>query len=261
MLLKSFILTVVFVLGASCILFSQAAESDLRRDVDELKLEVQLLQNDISELKAILIQLATLLQPQPQQQQPQQVDIRGRVFDIGDNPVAGSESAKLIMVEFSDYQCPYCGRFTRETLPEIMKQYVDGGKIRYTVIDQPLPMHPEAPKAAEAAHCANDQGKFWEMHEALMANQDNLKNLSYYAKSLNLNIVEYENCLNTEKYKDAVNRNMSLAGDLGIDGVPGFILASVDAKDPRRVTGITTIVGAVPFVNFRQELDAALENQ
>ena len=215
------------------------------------------LQQDVSEIKALLSMQGA---PQQQPQQPQQANIEGMEFDIGDNPVLGKESARLILVEFTDYQCPFCGRHARETFPRLREQYIDKGQIRYAVIDQPLQnMHPDAAKAAEASHCAEDQGKFWEIHEEMMAKQDDLKDLSSYAKTLALNVGQFEDCLNKGKYGDAVKKDMQLADTLGINGVPGFILGTVAKNNPRKVTAISMINGAVPFGDFQREIEAALK--
>jgi len=262
--LFKYIFPVILVLFAVCFVFAQTNESDLRRELDEIKQNQREMQKDLTEIKALLSKLTSQIPAQkpsqkPAPQQPPQIDVEGIEFNIGDNPVLGSESSKLIVVEFTDYQCPFCGRYTRETFQEVRKQYVDKGQIRYAVIDQPLPIHPEAPKAAEASHCAEEQGKFWEMHEALMANQDLLKDLSSYAKALKLNIRQFEDCLNMNKYRDAVNNDMELAKELGVTGVPGFIIGIVDETDPRKVKGISMIRGAMPIVAFQQEIDAALK--
>ena len=247
----------VFLLNAN--LLAQESDSGNRESLEELRKEQQEMRLELQEIKALLSKLVTQqAQQKPAPQQPPQVNVKGIEFDIGDNPVLGSESVNVIIVEFTDYQCPFCGRYSRETFPEIKKQYIDNGAIRYVVIDQPLPIHPDAPKAAEAAHCANDQGKYWEIHEAMMSKQDSLKDLSSYAKTLNLNIAEFETCLNTGKYRDAVSRNMALAKELGINGVPGFIIGTTYALDSRKVTGISMIRGAVPFANFQKEIDAAI---
>ena len=250
------VLLISFLLNAN--LFAQENASDVRGVLEELQKNQQEMRLEMQEIKALLSKIAApQLQQKPASQQPPQLNVKGVEFEIGDNPILGNESANLIIVEFSDYQCPFCGRYSRETFPEIKKQYIDNGAIRYVVIDQPLPIHPDAPKAAEAAHCANDQGKFREMHEAMMANQDNLKDLSSYAKTLNLNIGEFDNCLDTGKYRDAVSKNMALAKDLGISGVPGFIIGAVGA-DSRKVTGISLIRGAVPLAGFQKEIETAI---
>jgi protein-disulfide isomerase len=253
---SGYILITIVLLSPIHTVFAQTSSSDLRQELDEIKQNQQVMQKDLAEIKALLSRL-TAQQPVPQQPPPQ-VNIKGVEFDTGGNPVLGNESAKLILVEFTDYQCPFCGRYARETFPKIKERYIDKGMIRYAAIDQPLPMHPEAAKAAEASHCAEEQGKFWEMHEEMMANQETLKDLSSYARILKLNIGQFENCLNTGKYKDAVNKDMELANKLGVNGVPGFIIGTVDENDPGKVTGISMIRGAMPFDNFQNELDAAL---
>jgi len=238
--LSRYVLTIAVLLIAVCAVFTIMQQRSIRKD--------------LAEIRALLSTPGT---PQP----PAQPDIKGIKFDISANPVLGSESAQLILVEFTDYQCPFCGRYARETYPQLREQYVDKGVIRYAVIDQPLPMHPDAAKAAEASHCAEDQGKFWEIHEEMMAKQDALKDLSSYAKTLELNVGQFEDCLNTGKYGDAVRKDMELANKLGINGVPGFIIGTVDKNDPRKVTGLSMLRGAMPLDNFRREIDAALQKQ
>jgi protein-disulfide isomerase len=153
------------------------------------------------------------------------VNIKGVEFELGAGSVRGARAARLTLVEITDYQCPYCGRYSRETFPEILKQYVEGGIIRYAIIDLPLPIHKMAFKAAEAYYCAGDQGKFWEMHDQIMSNQEYLNDLSAYATSLSLDVAKCENCLETGKYTEMVGKNVAIASKLKISGVPGFILA------------------------------------
>ena len=261
--LNKCVLIAILLLNSIHTIYAQT-DSDFRQELDEIKQNQNAMQKDLSEIKALLSRLTSQIPAQkpsqkPAPQQPPQINVEGTEFNIGDNPVLGIESAKLIVVEFTDYQCPFCGRYTRETFPEVRKQYIDKGQIRYAVIDQPLPIHPEAAKAAEASHCAEDQGKFWEMHEAMMANQDALKDLSSYAKTLKLNVRQLDDCLNTEKYAAGVKSNIELALKLGVNGVPGFIIGTVDENDPRKVTGISMIRGAMPIGAFQQELDAVLQ--
>jgi protein-disulfide isomerase len=124
----------------------------------------------------------------------------------------------------------------------------------------PLPIHKQAPKAAEAAHCAEDQGKFWEMHGRLMAKQDMLDKLSSYAASLNLDLPKYEECLNTNKYAKKIIAEVDMATKLGIAGVPGFIIAKRDPLNPLKAKGISAIRGAMPLQMFQKEIDQAIAN-
>src|SRR4029453_6325636 len=115
----------------------------------------------------------------------------------------GAPSAKVVMIEFSDYQCPFCGRYANETFAPLMAQYVNTGKIRYIFKNFPLEgIHPLAEKAAEAAECMGEQGKYWEAHERLFKNQKALdaKQLSEHALALGLNVPKFQQCLDTGKY-------------------------------------------------------------
>src|SRR5688572_14403209 len=92
-------------------------------------------------------------------------------FNLSKAPMRGGASARVAMVELSDFECPFCGRYSRETAPQLMKQYVDSKRIAYAFLHLPVATHAFAFKAAEAAACAGDQGKFWEMHDVLFARQ------------------------------------------------------------------------------------------
>lgn len=192
------------------------------------------------------------------QEQPE-FTVKGVELDIGDNPVKGSPSAGIIVVEFSDYACHYCSRHVRETYPDICKQYIETGKIRYVVIDSPLPGDFYSIRASEAAHCANDQGKYWEMHEEIMSDQESLNNVNSYALSLGLDMDEFNMCVKSEKYKGRVISNINLVSKLKITSVPRFIIASVDPDNPQKIKGISYIRGAKSFSRFKQEIDDALD--
>ena len=130
-----------------------------------------------------LAEIKNLLRTRPA---GQPVAARDIVLDITGAPVKGPKDAKVVLVEFSDFQCPFCARFSRDTIPQVQTDYVDTGKIKYVFADFPLEtIHPYAFKAAEAAGCAGEQGEFWKMHDHLFANQKALKpeDLSQYAET------------------------------------------------------------------------------
>lgn len=241
----------VFLLNIS--LFAQENVSEIKTFLEDLQKNQQEMRLELQEIKTLLSKLTL---PKAQNA-PQPNNVKDIEFEIGDNHVLGS-NAKLILVEFTDYECPFCGRYVRETFPQIVQEYVDKGILRYTVIDQPLPMHKKAEKAAQAAHCAGEQGKFWEIHKMIMAQQDSLDDLSFYARTLDLNISGFEECLAREKYKERVQNNMSLALKLGMTGVPGFIIGRVDSQNPGSVKGISSVLGAQPFSNFQKEIEVAI---
>ncbi len=203
-----------------------------------------------------LRQIRQLLQRQPQLQaqqapQPPKPDEPASVSVAG-MPFLGKADAPLTLVMFTDYQCPFCSRFEAQTLTEIKRQYIDTGKLRFVVRDLPLPFHPNAPKAAEATHCADEQGKYWELREKLVANSDKLdiKLLPEYAKQSGLDVEKFSSCLESGRYGDKVKASVYLAGEAGISGTPSFV---VGRSKGDMVDGIR-MVGAQPFAAFDLKL-------
>ena len=248
--MKGFILGTML-LGFIAISHAQESLSDMRRDLDDLKQSQQIIIKELQSIKAFLSTLPV---------RPPGIDVRGMEIDLRGKPLIGRSKTNLLMIEISDYQCSYCGRYARETYPEIKKLYVDGNNMDYAVFDLPLPSHNQALKAAQASHCAEDQGKFWEMHTQLMAKQDMLDNLSSYAVSLNLDLPKFQECLSSNKHSNEIAMDVATASRLGITGVPGFVLAARDPQNPSKVKGIRAIRGAVPLSTFRMEIDQALKN-
>ena len=160
-------------------------------------------------------------------------------------PSKGPASAPVTIVEFSDFECPYCGR-GEETVAEVVRVY--GDKVRVVYRDLPLPMHPNAPKAAEAAHCAGEQGKYWEMHAKLFANQRALEipSLKGYAKDLKLDQAKFDKCLDSGATAALVEEGRKAGTELGITGTPAFFVNGV------------MISGAQPFDAFKEIIDAEL---
>ncbi len=228
---------------------AQDHPSTLETDVDHIKATQQTILEELKAIKTLLSRLPAA---------PPEIEIRGKLFNLSGKPLIGAKSSKLVMIEVSDYQCSFCGRYSRETFPELKKQYIDTGMIEYAVIDLPLPIHPLAPKAAEAAHCAEDQGKFWEMHHQLMSNQQSLDKLASFAEVLNLDKARYEGCLNGGLYAGRVAQDVERMQKIGINGVPAFILAAKDPTNPLSVKGISIIRGAAPMAHFQGEISKAL---
>lgn len=171
--------------------------------------------------------------------------------------VLGSSDAPLTMVEFTDYQCPFCGRFETTTFPEIKKNYIDTGKLRLILRDLPLSdLHPYALKAAQSVHCAGDQDKFWEMKELVFKNQTRLdvESLSGYAKDIKLDAVAYNSCMDDGKHLKEIGAEAKYAQSLGITGTPTFILGKTagDTVEGR------VIVGAQPYAVFAAAIDETL---
>jgi protein-disulfide isomerase len=167
----------------------------------------------------------------------------------------GRKDAPITIVEFADYQCPFCRKFHADTFPELQKNYIDTGKVRFISRDLPLGFHANAPDAAMAARCAGEQNKFWEMRDILLGRVTDLSHeaLLKYATLINVDRKSFETCLNEKKYSAAIEKDVADAGALGIRGTPSFIVGKTE-KD--QINGLR-IGGAPPYVL----LEAVIRNQ
>jgi len=188
----------------------------------------------------------------PQEEQP----TRAKIPDLSAVSMLGNKDAPITIVEYTDYQCPFCQRFHLSAYPEIKKNYIDTGKARFYSKDLPLDFHPNAMRAAQAAHCAGEQGKFWQLRDVMGSNPDKLDmgHIMGFAAELKLDTQKMQECINSEKYKARVESDVSEAMKLGANGTPAFIIgkSSGDGVDGELV------VGAMPYSMFDQKLrDAA----
>ena len=211
--------------------------------------------NELRQIKQLLQRPQQQAQPAPQAplpDEPASVSIAGV-------PFIGKADAPLTLVMFTDYQCPFCSRFEAQTLPEIKKQYIDTGKLRFAVRDRPLPFHPNAPKAAEAAYCAEEQGKYWELREKLVANGDKLdaKLLPDYAQQVGLDVPKFSACLESGRHAEKVKSSAALAASIGISGTPSFVVG----RSKGDMADGVKIVGAQPFAMFDQKLKELSKGQ
>jgi len=159
-------------------------------------------------------------------------------------PAKGPEKAKVTIVEFSDFQCPFCVR-AEATVKEVLATY--GDKIRLVYKDYPLPNHPLAPKAAEAAHCAADQKKYWEMHERLFSTgRLEPAELKQHAKDLGLDAAAFDKCLDSGEKAKMVEANKKAGTDAGVNGTPAFFING------------RLLSGAQPFSEFKRLIDLEL---
>lgn len=166
----------------------------------------------------------------------------------------GDPEAPVTIVEFTDYECPFCARYSRETFPQIREQLVESGLVYYQLKDLPLDMHPSAGIAAEAARCAGDQEAYWEMHDALFAEQEAWAQaddveaaLNELAGGLGLDASAFTDCLESGRYADAVAGNLSEAAALGVNGAPSFYINGFPVR------------GAQPFALFEYAVGLAQE--
>jgi protein-disulfide isomerase len=175
---------------------------------------------------------------------------------IDDGYSMGQKDAPLTLVEFADYQCPFCKHFHTTTFQELRTNYIDTGKLRFVALDFPLDTHRNAMQAATAALCAGEQYKFWEMRDLLITHADKLEEQSIldYAKDLQLDTGLLKACLASDRYASKIKNDIAQAEAAGISGTPSFVLGKT-AKD--EVEG-TKIVGALPYSEFEVKIQRLL---
>jgi protein-disulfide isomerase len=221
----------------------------LRREVDELKEGQRAIEQEIRELKELVAA-----------ERAGSPSSKRYSMNVEGLPFMGELNARLTVVEFSDYQCPYCGQYVRETMPQIVRDYVKTGKLKYISGDLPIEeIHPQALKAAKAAACAGEQGKYWEMRDQLFKNQNALGQgeLSLHAQAIGLNVLPFQRCLFSEKYDARVREGREVASVLGIRGTPSFVIGLTEA-DGSKMQVLKVVVGFQSYPNFKEVLDRLL---
>lgn len=178
------------------------------------------------------------------------------------DPIIGNPDAPITIIEFSDFQCPFCARFHTQTLPLLLDQYIEQGKVKLVFRDFPIQnIHPNALPAAVAAECANEQGKFKEMHDILFDNQnqwnnqetvDALSMFSQYATQIQLDQETFDSCLTSGKHIEEIRKDLEDGRSYQVTGTPGFFIGNDDI-------GYVELKGAQPFESFKKVIDAQLD--
>jgi protein-disulfide isomerase len=185
----------------------------------------------------------------PQEEAP----TRAKISDLSGVSMLGSKNAPLTIVEFTDYQCPFCQRFHVTAFNDLKKNYIDTGKVRFFSKDMPLvDMHGNAMRAAQAARCAAEQGKFWELRDVMGANPNSLDmdHIAGFATGLKMDAKLLRDCVESEKYKNSVQTDTLDAMKIGATGTPTFIVGRSTGDG---VEG-ELMVGAMPYQMFDDKL-------
>jgi protein-disulfide isomerase len=226
----------------------------LKREIAALKAQQAAMQRDIQAIK-------TFLQGSQGRQQGEDLPgVIGQAIPLAGEPATGSATAKVTLVEVSDYHCPFCRRNATQTFPQVSADYIATGKVRYVFVDYPIAqLHPAAFKAHEAAECAGDQGKYWQMHTALFAAAParDAEALTERARSIGLDEGAFSACLASGRHAAAINASIDRMQKLGIGGTPATLIGlTPTAGQPMKIVGY--VYGAKPFAEFKAQIDAAL---
>jgi protein-disulfide isomerase len=185
---------------------------------------------------------------------------RAPVIDLADASTLGRADALVALVEYSDYECPYCIRHFQQTMPQIVDNYVKTGKIRYAFRDWPVDqLHPQAIRAHEAGHCAREQNRFWELHPRLFGPPGSHApgQLLAAAREVGLDMTAFAACVDSGRSAPAIRATGAQAVEIGATGTPAFFLGLHD-KTTQQVTVLHGLSGALPYEDFARALDAVI---
>lgn len=236
-ILTILILLLIGALGISAWTLSQ---------VSELKTEIASLTKEVETLKKSPVKRQK--KPEP----PREV-----IVSIDDDPVKGDLNAPVTLVEFSDYQCPYCRKFHNQVLKKIEEDYIKTGKVKYVFRDFPLGFHKKAIPAAVAANCAGDQDKYWLLNDFLFDNPRKLdtEQVLEAAKDMDLDYARFEACLKDNNHEAEVKKDMSEGSKYGVRGTPSVFLGK--SGDDKEFKGIY-LRGFRPYEFYKAEIDKLL---
>ena len=225
---------------------TEAAASPLV--VDHEVIEQQIL-NELRQIRA-------LLEKQQQTPQPAAAPATQRATVSITGQGIGNKNATVTLVEFTDYQCPFCKQFQATVFDRLKKDYIDTGKVRFISRDLPLDFHSHAMEAAVAAQCAGEQAHFWEMRDALISHSDNLapEAIGKYASEIGLDMNRFRTCIGQDAYASAIRQNVAEANAAGISGTPSFVIGKSSGGS---VEG-EVVVGATSYESFKKDLDDSL---
>jgi len=212
--------------------------------------------DELRHIRQLLQRMERLPPPAPPRTDKKPPAPRNLAIGIADRPVLGDPAAPLTLVEFTDFQCPYCRRFFLNTYPKLKADYIDTGKLRLVVKDLPLGFHGQARQAAQAAHCAGDQGAYWKMHDLLQGGSGKLDKPRFlaHAAELGLDTAAFEACIGSPRHLAGIDADAAEAQSIGVTGTPSFILGRSRAE---RIEG-RYIRGALPYPVFQQAIEDLL---
>ena len=231
-----------------------AAQQPANDDLAKLKEEVARINVQQQQILASLDELKKMMKG------PGQPALKPRsTMGVAGEPFKGDPAAKLAIIEYADFQCPFCRHFEHDIYPQIRDSYVSTGKLKFFHRDMPLAFHQGAMPAARAVHCATEQGKFWEMHDSLLGDAASLSaaDIDERAGKLGLNVAELDSCISSDRFAAIIQRGVAEASEMQISGTPTFIIGTLDAHgDVMSVK--KTVVGAASFDSFKAALDPLL---
>ena len=250
-------------IGAGTIVLGQVFSTDAfgqsAADIDAIKKAIESLSASQVQIQRQLSEIKAMLQQSPAVAAKAGAPRRDLEVSLIGAPVRGAADAPVAVIEYSDFQCPYCASYAANSYPQIIKEYVDTGKIRYAFMSFPLEgLHPLAWRAHIAAACAGDEGRFWEMHDRLLANPKaaDTEALLHHAAALGLKPDTFRGCVESERHAAEIRRAIASSTALGITGTPTFVIGTIGPDGTVKVAKL--ISGAKPYAAFKDSIESVL---
>ena len=242
-MLKLLFLSILFLLVPTTV-FSEGITKEQGNAILE---ELRAIKKELREIKEKGLATAPKSKGTPQKAE--------NVATLG-SPILGDLKAPVTLIEFTDYECPFCKKFYKNAMQKLKKEYIDTGKVRLVVRDFPLPFHKNARPAANAAHCAGEQDKFWPMHDALYeGDKMNAEDIKNHATKIGLKMEPFQSCLDAKRYKKHIENDMKEAQMAGVRGTPAFVLG----KTTDNLVSGEFISGTRGFNFFKSRIDKLLK--
>jgi protein-disulfide isomerase len=233
---------------------SPRGAEDLRKEVEALKASQAEMQKSVDEIREFLRAATGGRFGGPA--------IVGSSVGLDGAPANGRPTAPVTVIEISDYHCPFCRRHFQQTQPELNTNYINSGKVRHVFIHYPIDqLHPDAFRSHEAASCASDQGKFWELHAKLFEKPvRTVDELVPLGQSAGLNVDAFRSCLESGKHSKEVKESVARIQKMGIGGTPAFLIGRTPAGNaPMKVSKF--VEGAQPYEAFQKAIDSVMEEK
>ncbi len=243
------IITIAVILSVVLGAWALIERSNMKTEIAVLNTQVETMQQEIKELKSKPAQPGRPAAPTPSVVQGVRID---------DDPIKGDKNAPITIIEFSDYECPFCKRSNDQVISKIDEEYIKTGKVRLVFRDFPLGFHKKAIPAAVAANCAGEQGKYWEVHDFLFQDKGNLSKEAVLnaSDSLGLDKAKLQACMDDKSKEEEITKDMQEGQKYGVRGTPSYFIGKT--TDNGEIEG-TFIRGAQPYNVFQEEIDKQLK--
>lgn len=223
--------------------------NNLHLELEKLREQQKVLQKELQGIKTLLSERGIKAAP----------SVKNLHLGITEQPFKGNPEAGLTLIEFTDYQCPFCRKYAKQTLPELERDYIETGKIKYVVRDFPLQsLHRDAFQAAVAADCAGEQGQYWKMHDRLLSNSSSpYGDWSQHANAIGLDENQFQHCMKSDHPGQGVQKDLIEGRKVGVQGTPTFFLG-VPEKNTGNIKVLKVMRGAQSYSKMKHSLDQLL---